>query len=266
MPPSLTLSVEELAVVIAALGQRESAAAFLKGTVGDLHPANLTGRLTAASHSLIARGLLTIDLAAGTSAFDPQVEAMLRLLLDAHHTLRCTRSGATPGDEEALTLFVKGDDLLAHELRQGVVVQLETLPRTDIAARIERFLDVPEGEAAVSDAPLGMISADTLQIVRREAAERPMESAARLAANLAEPVARQIVEDFALPETRWGSVLRLVSEGEAAQGRDESAGLLYAALPDRLWLFSIPPENRAIVHVYRGSRALLHALVEPLLP
>lgn len=260
-----TLSLEEIAFAFAALGRSELAASFLKTTVGDLHPDNLTGRLTAASHSLIARDLFALTSDSGTPALDEQLAQTLQVVLDADHSLRCSRSTGTIGEEAVLTLYLKGERLVSNRMIQEVVAHLLPLDRAELATQLLAFIGDGVGTLGEGNEALGTISADQLQLVRREAVNRPIETVvARLDPYFPRTVAEAIAGDFARPSVTWGSVIRLASQEVADRDRDDSAGLLYAAVDGRLWLFHIAPDNQAVAHAYRGDRALLEQLVESL--
>lgn len=260
------LSAEEVAFVMATLGQAELAAAYLKSIIGDVHPDNLTGRLTAASHSLMARDLFMLDLDAGDAHLDTALESAFRVMLDADHLIRCTRSASPPPAEEQLMLFIQGDQVVANRIQLEVLSHVETMTRAGLADQLFDFIGAEKTRKGGEES-LGMISTDTLQVVRREAETRPAEPVvARLTADLPVAVAEEIVADFANPAAKWGSIVRLVSQETADQQGDSTAGLLYTVLPDHLWLFHIAPDNQAVAHIYRGHRDRLRSLVEQMLP
>lgn len=270
----MKLSVEEVAFVMGALGEPDAAAGFLAALVGRQERENLSGRITAATHSLIARGLLQVDATTGQNQLDAPLAQMVQVMLTAGRSLRC--QSQTQGEERVSTIFLPATGALAgggvaHELSLGVVAALETLPdATAISRRLGSFMGAPDLLAAVTavpPVPQAMMSTDAVQRARQYAARR---DSARLQAALAAEVSAELVDELATDwqneEIAWGSILLLESANEpATPSLTANEGLLYAALPDKVWLLrltAVTPERAAL---YRGDTAVLSAFVQEVL-
>lgn len=257
------LSVEELAFAMGFLGGTEVAAGFLDTVFGKQNKDNLSGRITAASHSLIARGLLKLDLAANNNELDEELAQLVRTMMEAGHSVRAQRM--FNGQEATLTCFVHDGVIAAHELALGVVAQLESLADQDtLLQRMIDFVQPPDGETAVSP-PLGQISAETLQSVRQFASQKKADQIkSALADTLPEKLAAELAKDLQRGHITWGSILSLqTTSGDADTPLESNEGILYAAVtPQKLWLFQLKPDDPTQAHLFRGSRAQLRRLLQ----
>lgn len=260
----LRLSVEELAFAMGFLGGADVAASFLETILGKQNKDNLSGRVTAASHSLIARELLTLDLVTGENRLEETFSQLVRAMMESGRSIRIQQMA--DGQEATLTCFVHDGILAAHELELGVVSILEKLPGKD--ALLQRLMDfvAPPEETAVSP-PVGQISTDTLQIVRQFAAQNKTNDVkSALAGHLSGEVVEELTADLRKDHIAWGSILSLVTSSRDANTPVESnEGILYAAIPrEKLWLFQLKA-NEPTCTVFRGSKAQLNAQLQQLL-
>lgn len=260
----LRLSVEELAFAMGFLGGADVAASFLETILGKQNKDNLSGRVTAASHSLIARELLTLDLVTGENSLEETFSQLVRAMMESGRSIRAQQMA--DGQEATLTCFVHNGILAAHELELGVVSVLEKLQGKDtLLQRLMDFVAPPEG-TAVSPS-IGQISTDTLQLVRQLAAQnKTNEVKSALAGHLLGGVVEELTADLLKDHIAWGSILSLVTSSRDANTPVESNdGILYAAVPGKkLWLFQLK-DNEPICTMFRGNNAQLNAQLQQLL-
>ncbi len=258
----IELSVEELAFTMGYLNNNEAAAGLMTATYGQLPRAELTGRITAASHSMIARGLLEIGESVAETTLNAALREMVTGLLNGERTLRCERRSGR--NETLLTIQLDSTPFVTHQLRHGVVSQLGMLAdRAALLARIGEFVGL-KGNSA-ENTPIGTISAELLQTMRQQiGSESSAQIAERLSAELPTASANELATDLTAVATDWGSILPItVTEATGDQPPLEAnSGLFYAVTPQNSWLFYIAPEDATQATIYRGSPQTLHQLLE----
>ena len=260
-----TLSVEELGFAMGFLGGTDVAAGFLEAILGAQNQDNLSGRITAASHSLIARGLLTLDLATGQNELNGDLSTLVKTMMLSNRSLRCQSEG--PAGERILTCFLRDDTAVTHQLEFGVVSHLTALAaKKEIVTCIVDFVGPTEGETAVNQ-PIAQISIDRLQTIREYiAAGQTVRAKQSLAEVLPSPLAQELADDFQQTAVTWGSILHLETDSEDAEAPLESnEGILYTALPEKLWLFQIVAENPVEASLFRGNKKQLQQMVQVIL-
>ncbi len=258
------LSVEELAFAMGFLGGSDVAAGFLEAAVGKQNTDNVSGRITAASHSLLARELLTLDLSDNTNELRSDLAALVKIMLSTDRSVRCQSLGA--GEDRVLTCFMSDGAMVAHELEMGVVAKLEAIK--DIAHlknKIMSFIQPPEDKAASNS--IGRLSGDALQRVRQLIARGEMDKARiLLGESLPEAVVQMLADDLAHDDVAWGTVLLVETAPENSDTPLESNnGVLYASTPRNLWLFQFVPNDMVNVNVFEGSAGQLRLLLDQMM-
>ena len=158
-PKGLRLSVEELAFAIGAIGEAETAGAFLRVLLGTRCREEIDGRLLSASHSLIARGYLTFDLSEKERELDKQLAELVGVLAGCDFSIRCGRS--VQDGEDVHSYFFKGDAIVEHRLSMDVVSELEHLPSADIAMKRSLvFFGLGEADSRKKTDEIGVLPAD----------------------------------------------------------------------------------------------------------
>jgi len=234
------LSVEEVAFAMGLFGDYEIAAGYLMTTLGQMEKENLSGRLAAASHSLLARELFRMKSEEDGELVEDLARLVQAMTLAAR-SVRCEQR--SPTSEQAMTCFVHRNDIVYHALEQNVVAELKPLGNAnDVLQTIIDFVDM-ETEGAISE-PLGTTYVTSFL--------NPSD-------------AQQLVADFVDPSITWGSILFL----ETATGKNDAPllandGVLYALASERLWLFLISTQTGDQVTVYRDGKATLRQLLSPL--
>ena len=254
------LSIEEVAFAMGHIGGAEVASGFLLALLGEISEQEANGRLYSASHSLIARGYLDVDLESSESKLDETLAVAIGTLVGNDFSIRCSRM--VSGDEQVLNFFVHGDEIVEHVLEKEVVSCLQRM--SGVASVVDHcltFFGVPAGsEAEPLSEPLGTIEASLVEETK-DAVEGGSkdEIAARLSnAGLEATVADELAEDLMTQEYR-GAILRVESQDlEAESGK----GFLLLKSPERFWSFEIVPEEVPLARVRRGTPAQLGSLIK----
>jgi len=256
------LSVEEVAFAMGLFGDYEIAAGYLIAALGQMEKENLSGRLAAASHSLLARELFHMKSEEDGELVEDLARLVQAMTL-ATRSVRCEQR--SPTGEQVMTCFVHRNDIVYHALEQNVVAVLKPLgDANEVLQTIIDFVDA-ETEGAVSE-PLGTTYVTTLQSLRDLAQGDQKQRMLELATSFLNPSdAQQLVADFVDPSITWGSILFL----ETATGKHDAPllannGVLYALVSERLWLFLISTQTGDQVTVYRDGKGALRQLLSPL--
>jgi hypothetical protein len=246
------LSVEEVAFAMGVIGDPAVSSGFLLAILGDISQQELEGRLYAASHSLMARGLFDVNLDTQEQQLDQALGAMIRALLANTYSLRCSRT--IQGEEQLLNYFLGDGQIVEHRLYKGVVSHLETIPdMVTVYSRCAAFYDLPIEMTAAEGAeePVGFLPASLLEDVKDAI---PTITASQIVAQfteagLSEQAAVDLADDL-LQQRYRGSVLRAeTTTGEITSDR----GFLLLNGPQRLWLMEAILEEPPLVRVYRGT-------------
>lgn len=257
------LSVEELAFAMGVLGGGEMASGILQAVLGQREKAEMDGRLYAAGHSLMARGLLTVDVASQSKELDGRLSSMVEVMLASDFTLRCSRSAR--GEEQVLNLFFRRGQIVSERVIQDVVCEIEPLASADEAAeQVRRFFGLPAGgRAAGTQGSAGTIAADLLDQIRQTTPGASAEEVAQRLqeAGLAAQPARLVAEDLLAPDYR-GAVLRVDNVGGRAVSE---RGFLILKGQARFWLLAIRPQEPPVLEVLAGSGSRYRAAFRGLL-
>jgi len=260
---SVRLSIEELAFAMGVLGGVETASGILQAVLGQREKAELDGRLYAAGHSLMARGLLTVDVPAQSKELDSALGRMVEVMLASDFTLRYSR--ATHGQEEVLNHFFRQGRIVSERVIQDVVCELAVLGSADEALEEGRlFFGLPAGGRATgATESAGIIAADLLDQIRQETSKSSIgQLAQRLQeAGLAAQPARMVAEDLLVPEYH-GAVLRVDNvSGNPVSER----GFLILKGQRRFWLLELKQQEPAVLEVWPDSGPRYRAAFERLL-
>lgn len=260
MSKSWRLGVEELAVALGVAGGEDVAAGLLMAILGPRSPEEMDGRMLAAGHSLVARGLLV--LRGDEKRLDEGLSSALLPLVQQRFSLRCSRAEAE--GEDLATYFVGPSEVSEHRLRQAVVSELTLLPGAEEAtARSAAFFGLKAARRSALAEPVATLAAATLQQARVQAVDegRAAAAASLLAGGVPEAIAQQVAQDLATPRFH-GSVLR-VEQGQEGPASDRGFLLLQGA--ERPWLCDMLPGEPLQLALYRGDGATYAALFTPLL-
>jgi len=260
MSSSFQLSIEEVAVSIASLGHSEAAAGFLQSITGDLTSDQLSGRLTAATHSLISRELLNINLTNESSTLQPDLARSIGVMLRSTiGSVRCAKTHLS--GEKAVTFFADHEGWLEYIIDIGVVSRF-TLHKSiaDVTQRICEFSGVRDGDSDI----LGKISGDSLQILRSLASEQDTSGLQQqIQKQLGDPIAAKLASAMTSPQAEWGTILHLTTSADL-QGIEANRGLFYLNAANSTWLFDAV-HGDAMLTVSQASKQSMADTVNRLL-
>ena len=222
--------------------------------------------MTAASHSLIARGLLSFDLASGESHLNPQLAHAVSVILAADRTLRIDI--AAPGQmERSITLFVAEKSGIIHELSYGVVSQFGLAPEGELAAALVPHLGALPRTGGGTTA-VGEVRGDRLERWRQYAAQgRQATLVARLVETMDADDATTLAGAMCNDRATWISLVQLEADGQGdAPLLAANHGIFVVqADTDSAWAFATRLDDPMCLAVYRADRRVLATLIGALL-
>lgn len=258
MPPiKLELGIEELAYAMGVLGGTDTAIGFLLALLGERPRLETEGRLLAASHALVARGLLDFDAQTGDKWLAEDLRLLVEPMLHNDFSLRC--SWAKEGREDVLTLYAAAAEVLMHRLHRAVVSHLQRLSDWDVARQqLSMFLDLPRSGEEESFEPLATFSADLIDTLRKEAPNRSrQEIAAQLQTQgVPDGAATKLAADLQQHEYR-GSIIKITGQNDHVVANQ---GFLILKTEKRSWFLVIHPDDEPMLTLYPGSPTLFERL------
>ena len=243
------LAIEELAYAMGVLGGTDTAVGFLLAILGERPRLETEGRLLAASHALVARGLLDFDAKTGEKWLKDNFKQAVQTMMQNDFSLRCSRM--TDERETNLNLYVAGDTLMMHSLHREIVSQLEMIRDWEAARhRCFTFFQFPQNHHKASGL-VATFPADLVDKLRAEASTRTVNDMAEelMTYGLGQEAAAQFAHDIKQQDYR-GSVIKIeMSEGQMVSNQ----GFLTLAAGDRYWLMDIEPSTPPQIHLYPGN-------------
>lgn len=234
---TFALSIEEVAFAMGYLGGVETAAGFLTAITGKLPTDELTGRITAASHSLLARGLLILDSISARASLDPVLSQTIEPMLKGENSLRMS---TTSNDiENTTTFFLDGVTPVRHRLIQEVVSQITLLDAIEaVATEIAETVCHAVPDEPIDSVSIGTVQVDALRQVRLKTATVPAsELIALLQNHLPKTAVARMVSDMSDAKAMWGTVLRLEAGNDGAV--EANKGFFTVVVSDHGWLFDM---------------------------
>jgi hypothetical protein len=259
---AMNLSIEEVAFAISSMGYPDIAGGFLLSLMGPKEQAEMDGRLYAAAHSLMARGLLTVDVERGEQRLDPSFRECVGALVENDLTLRC--SSATNVKERVVSYFLQADRIVSHEVRDDVVSCISVLPGKDALVRhCQEVLGVPQGPATTGVPVVWTpIEGSLVEMISNVLAAEGTEDVASqlVCCGMSPEDAWCLANDASRPE-RHGALtpIRLI-EGQPVA----NASLLLLMGVERFWLFRPAPESDRF-EVCLGTPALMWGQISALI-
>jgi hypothetical protein len=225
------LGIEELAVALSLAGSPESAKGLLVANFGELDENEERGRLLAAHHSLMARGLLTLK------GQDPQLEEKFKrtvsFIIKNDYFLQFNKGAGEI--EDIRSYYYRKDKIIDHQIESGVIHALSQVGQREeiISSGIDYFglqkldsFDCPEVD----------IPQAQLEDVKTVAGTKPEETPAFLGSlGFDSSTSELLAEDFIDPQQR-GSVMRVENQGGELRS---DRGFLVMIGKRRGWLFRI---------------------------
>ena len=254
-----SMAVEELAYAMGVLGGTDTATGFLLAILGERPRLETEGRLLTPSHALVARGYLDFDVETGEKWLKPDLENVIRPMLQNDFSLRCSK--ATEEGEEILTIYVSAEALARHHLQRSVVSVIEMLTdRQDAKEQLMTFFELSTGggeEDLIATTPASLLESlrrNTLNEAAQEAKSELMKY------GVSESTAAAIIEDLQRSAYR-GSVVKLELEDDKTIS---DKGFLLLKGQDRVWLFVIESGGAPMMSIYPGSRKVFQQQLDSL--
>lgn len=225
-----TLTVEEMALLFSLIGQPQTGQKLMAAYLGEITEAEARARLLAASHSLMARGLLT--LGPEGPLMDSSLAQTVKGLSRPNFSIRYSRS--TQEAEFALAYHFYQDAILEHRLEQGMVHHLVEVPDASVVIKGGLlFFGLPQAQPFTA-VPIRM---DIRSLLNLKDVEDPAAVEASLRqTGAAEESLPLLAEDLARPRYR-GSALRVQYDRQGNPYSENGFLLLHG--PQRLWLISL---------------------------
>ena len=255
------LSVEEIVFLMGYVGGVEAAAGYLTAILGQLPAEELMGRITAASHSLLSRGLLTVDTA-NTITLNPVLDQCIHAIVNGEDTIRYSTMAA--GVEKTVTFFLSGTSPVRHELEQDVVSHVQLLKSNE--ELVEQLFELVQDDRPIinnGSTPVGVIGAEQLRQARLTS---DSSSVAELAAELRQKLPGSVAEAVAVTmknsSTQWGTVMRL----EPGPGEVVEANKAFFTATEQTggWVFDLTA-NSNWADVYRLNKKAIQQAARRLL-
>jgi len=236
---SLSLGLEELAVVLNLMGYPEIAKGTLISQLGEMSADEERGRLLAANHSLMARDILYLQ--GDAIRMKERYAKLLGFLITNDFALRGTmRRKDAP--EEHLTLYVRKDRVAVHHITHSVVHSFQET--TDVETALDTLSKlVLSANSVPFDAPQFAVNEEQMEQARTLAAEKGADETCDFLAGLNVPAAaaRPFADDLSRQNFR-SVVLRInidLTEGPAS----DQGYLVLGGESGRAWHMDIHARN-----------------------
>jgi len=251
--PDFRLAIEEVAFALGAVGGADTAAGFLTALIGPRPSEDLAGRMAAASHSLLARELLTATPDFTEATLHPTLQQAVESMMRGDNVLRVTTTAAT--GSRLVTFFLDGPAPVQHELTTGVVSHLTVLASAaEVPGAVAAIIAPPATQEVSETEPLGRLPVAQLRELRVKAGTvLHVELAAELASVLPEAAAA-LAADMQDPAATWTVTLRLTT-GEAGTA-EAGYGVFSVFGSETGWLFDMSTDTQwASVYALHRSTA-----------
>jgi hypothetical protein len=260
--PTYFLTSEEIGFAIGAGGDLSLAAGYLNSAYGQLDPKELAGRLAAASHSLMTRGLYRLNADASEGEIDPALADCLLAFSKSARSIRCVESRADSSEDRIVSMLLSNDNKSAVEYEAVMGVAARLTHHHTIDAYVERMLHfvAPIGEHATAKSA-GRIPGDALRKARQfanDGEDGRAELCALLDKSLPHKIAETIATDL-IACTRWGNMMHLVNDS-TNESATSNRGMFYAMSDASGWAFSYDSANADEADVWPADSATMRTL------
>ena len=263
-------SVEEFAFILAHSGALEAGQGYLQAmlTLDDLAPERFNDWMTVASHSLIARGDLSLDSSGNYGDLAPDLQSLAQAVARDQCTLRCQR--AHQNTEQFISFLFDDDLLLAHWLEQRVATVIEVIAdKPAVFERVAAFAGIAGDHPLASDEQMtGRLTINVLSELRKVASKHQLQPMTELLQRHMSSENTKLIgalaETLIQPDTLWGSVLRVERANNDSDVIAER-GFVFVAAPGSPWLLPLDAGDRDFVRVMPGTQAGVAELCKQLI-
>ena len=244
---SYRLGIEELAMVLNLAGSPEAAKQLLIQNFGEMNEDEERGRLLAASHSLMAKGLVKVNN--DLTILDKKYAEFVQSIFANEFYIRFSKN--LPEAEEILIHYFQDERIISHQVTSGVVHELN--PVTDFDKVVRSGIEFFELDSTEDfDSFEVDVAYSLLETIKAEAVTQPDKIVSEIdSIGVPEPTCHLLAEDLIQP-AYYGSVMRLeIVEEELRSDR----GFLILRGKKRCWLFRIlsSEDNQTIARVKAGT-------------
>lgn len=256
---SYRLSVDEVAMILSQSGHADAARQTLAiGGADVLDGGVIRGRLQAAGHSLMARGLLDV-IDDGVIELDPAINRLVGPLASADFSIRLARSDGET--DWTITFHFSGDVIVQHTIERDIVHELtECCGEADVVETILDLLGV--GEHTPFKAGSCTVTASVINDLQTTA-DRDTALAMLADAGMFETVRQLFVDDFMGVVSR-GTISRIDYDDEEASLAEGAIMTLHG--PERFWLMVLQGQHEAPeMEIMPGDRQTFEGVVKRLI-
>ncbi|MDW8396683.1 MAG: hypothetical protein RMM31_10625 [Anaerolineae bacterium] len=233
MNPLCTLSLEELAYLWALHGEPHTAHLVLRADMGEdvLQKPLLAQRMTAAGHSLLARGLLEQTPARdGVQAIQPVRELFARMS-SAALFFQYARAGTIGA------VYQADDGTVVQERRYDVVYDFWVYPREEAMLRLVERLGLPAPQGDALPAPAARVTPALFERVLAQVESSPTDAVINLvAAGFDATSARALAQALGDPDARGEVALLSAPKNDAGI---QLSGWRFVRGTEGLWWFPL---------------------------
>jgi len=232
--------VDEAALVFSLINQSDLGKSILVNAYGKIPPGSVEDRLTAASHSLLARGYASIS-EKGAVALNSDIELAFYPLVRFNNILQITINTNQEAGPEIINVYLgKQNSFTALRIQMGVIYELTHGKMSIIGEVVMKWLDLPEKVLFSEE-----IANENYSIRMAEFAELNSKTLqqgidALQKAGFSKAIADMLAKDIRNDQKRGSVVLtNMNSENYQNKGIDEAgAGFLYIIGQNSNWIFS----------------------------
>ncbi|MBP1468232.1 hypothetical protein EYB53_021150 [Candidatus Chloroploca sp. M-50] len=258
MTSTLRLSIEELALAFSLTGQDQVAHAFLVSSFGtELSQAEVRGKLSAASHTLLGQQLIALD-DVGNLLVSPVLDEVATVLTATQRTIRFSLS--IPEGQRLLSYHATTNGFYEHWVDQGVthVITLVTPAALFEAAPIFFNLDAYPQMPDLSGKITNTLLRQALRCTDVATAKRLLQTA-ELPDNVLDALSATVVATVAV-----GDVLDVRPSPSGTP--EANQGLLLLFGQEHYWIFQPQPQaDDLMLTLLPSTTPVLHTALEQLL-
>ena len=257
------LSVEETAYAMSILGGNDIATGLMLALFGERPKLEMEGRLLAAGHSLVARGLLDLSHKSIRDRLSSELVEMLEVILQSETKfVRC--SNVVDGIEDVMSVYRMGDAFLVQQVTDNVVYDLQQIASVNkLHERIIAFFGILSNPSLGLNDVRATFPVSVLEQLRELVHQGQNDKAVQLLLenNVPQKLVDDIVMDISIEHKR-GSVICV--ESQSGKLKSEH-GFLLLKTDERFWLFSLTQDDIPHLEVYKGNTDTFSRLMTELL-